>query len=136
MEAVKDGKLKLRHPVNRKVTFHDPCFLGRYNGMYDLPREILEAIPGLELVEMPRNRENAFCCGGGGGNLVREYPGEDRPNNIRAREAGSTGAEILAVACPFCMIMLEDGVKMERLDERMAVMDVIELVYQAAFGES
>ncbi len=136
LEAVKDGKLKLRHPVNRKVTFHDPCFLGRYNGMYDLPREILEAIPGLELVEMPRNRENAFCCGGGGGNLVREYPGEDRPNNIRAREAGSTGAEILAVACPFCMIMLEDGVKMERLDERMAVMDVIELVYQAAFGES
>ena len=135
LEAIKDGRLRLKHPVNRKVTFHDPCFLGRYNEMYELPREIIESIPGLKLIEMRRNRENAFCCGGGGGNLVREYPGEDRPNNIRAREAGETGAEILAVACPFCMIMLEDGLKMEKLDNRIAVMDVIELVYQAAFGE-
>lgn len=133
-EAIRDGRLKLKHPVNKKVTFHDPCYLGRYNGMYELPREILKAIPGIELVEMPRNREKAFCCGGGGGNLVREYPGEDRPNNIRAREAGETGAEVLAVACPFCMIMLEDGIKMEKLDDRMAVMDVIELVYESVFG--
>ncbi len=135
LDAIKDGRLKLRHPVNRRVTFHDPCFLGRYNGMYDVPREILKAIPGLELVEMRRNRENSFCCGGGGGNLVREYPGNDRPNNIRAREAGETNADVLAVACPFCMIMLEDGVKMEKLDEKLKVMDVIELVYQSAFGE-
>ncbi len=133
-DAIKDGRLKLKYPVNRRVTFHDPCYLGRYNGMYELPREILRAIPGIELVEMPRNRERAFCCGGGGGNLVREYPGEDRPNNIRAREAGDTGADVLAVACPFCMIMLKDGVKMEKLDDRMAVMDVIELVYESAFG--
>ncbi len=135
LDAIRDGRLKLKHPVNKKVTFHDPCYLGRYNGMYELPREILRAIPGVELVEMPRSRENAFCCGGGGGNLVREYPGEDRPNNIRAREAGETSADVLAVACPFCMIMLEDGVKMEKLDDRMAVMDVIELVYRSAFGE-
>jgi len=134
-DAIKSGKLKLKHPINKRVTFHDPCYLGRYNGMYDLPREILKAIPGIELVEMPRNRERSFCCGAGGGNLVREYPGEDRPNNIRAREAASTNAEILAVACPFCMIMLEDGVKTEKLDNRIQVLDVIELVYESVYGK-
>lgn len=134
-DAIKTGKLELKHPINKKVTFHDPCYLGRYNGIYDLPREILKAIPGIELVEMPRNREKSFCCGAGGGNLVREYPGEDRPNNIRAREAASTDAEILAVACPFCMIMLEDGVKSEKLDDRMQVLDVIELVYESVYGK-
>lgn len=133
-DAIKSGKLELKHPVNKRVTFHDPCYLGRYNGIYDLPREILKAIPGVELVEMPRNREKSFCCGAGGGNLVREYPGEDRPNNIRAREAASTNAEILAVACPFCMIMLEDGVKTEKLDDRIQVLDVIELVYESVYG--
>ncbi len=134
-DAIKSGKLELKYPINKRVTFHDPCYLGRYNGMYDLPREILKAIPGIELVEMPRNRERSFCCGAGGGNLVREYPGEDRPNNIRAREAASTNAEILAVACPFCMIMLEDGVKAEKLDDRIQVLDVIELVYESVYGK-
>ncbi|AIG97631.1 Fe-S oxidoreductase [Archaeoglobus fulgidus DSM 8774] len=134
-DAIKSGKLQLKHEVKKRVTFHDPCYLGRYNGMYELPREILKAIPGVELVEMPRNRNRSFCCGGGGGNLVREYPGEDRPNNIRAREAAETGAEILAVACPFCMIMLEDGVKAVGADKQMAVMDVTELVYAAVYGE-
>ena len=134
-DAIKSGRLELKHPINKRVTFHDPCYLGRYNGMYELPREILKAIPGIELVEMPRNRERSFCCGAGGGNLVREYPGEDRPNNIRAREAASTNAEILAVACPFCMIMLEDGVKTEKLDDRIQVLDVIELVYESVYGK-
>jgi Fe-S oxidoreductase len=134
-EAIKSGKLQLRNPVNRKVTYHDPCYLGRYNGVYELPREILKAIPGLEIVEMPRNRNRSFCCGAGGGNLVREYTGEDRPNNIRAREAAETGADVLAVACPFCMIMLEDGVKTEKLDDRIEVKDIIELVYESVYGE-
>ncbi len=112
-----------------------PCYLGRYNSVYELPREILKAIPGIELVEMPRNRSMSFCCGGGNGNIVGEYPGEIRPNNVRAVEAAETGAEVLAVACPFCMIMLEDGVKAVGADKQMAVMDVIELVYEAVYGE-
>ncbi|MCS7119171.1 MAG: heterodisulfide reductase-related iron-sulfur binding cluster [Archaeoglobaceae archaeon] len=132
-EAIKNGKIKLKKEIKKKITFHDPCYLGRYNGMYELPREILKAIPGIELVEMPRNRNKSFCCGAGGGNLVREYPGEFRPNNLRAREAAETGAEILAVACPFCMIMLEDGVKTEKLDNKIKVLDVIELVYESAY---
>jgi len=133
-DAIKNGKLKLRKEIKKKVTFHDPCYLGRYNGLYELPREILKAIPGIELVEMPRNRNRSFCCGAGGGNLVREYPGELRPNNLRAKEAAETGAEILAVACPFCMIMLEDGVKSEKLEEKIKVLDIIELVYESAYG--
>ncbi len=134
-DAIKSGKLKLKHEIKKKVTYHDPCYLGRYNGVYELPRQILKSIPGIELVEMPRNRNRSFCCGAGGGNLVREYTGEDRPNNIRAREAASTGAEILAVACPFCMIMLEDGVKTEKLDDKIVVKDIIELVYESVYGE-
>ncbi|MCD6493297.1 MAG: 4Fe-4S dicluster domain-containing protein [Archaeoglobaceae archaeon] len=133
-DAIKSGKIKFKKPINKKVTYHDPCYLGRYNGMYELPREILKSIPGIELVEMPRNRERSFCCGAGGGNLIREYPGKDRPNNIRAREAAETGAEILAVACPFCMIMLEDGVKAEKVDDKIEVKDIIELVWESAFG--
>lgn len=133
-DAIKSGKLKLKKEIKKKVTFHDPCYLGRYNGMYELPREILKSIPGIELVEMPRNRNRSFCCGAGGGNLVREYPGEFRPNNLRAKEAAETGAEILAVACPFCMIMLEDGVKSEKLEDRIKVLDIIELVYESAYG--
>ncbi len=134
-EAIKSRKLQLKHPINKRVTYHDPCYLGRYNGIYELPREILKAIPGLQLVEMPRNRSTSLCCSGGNGNIVGEYPGEDRPNNIRAREAAATGAEILAVACPFCMIMLEDGVKTEKLDDRIEVKDVVELVYYSVYGE-
>ena len=133
-DAIKDGRLKLKKPINKTVTFHDPCYLGRYNGLYELPREILKSIPGLKLVEMPRNRNRSFCCGAGGGNLVREYPGQFRPNNLRAKETADTGAEILAVACPFCMIMLEDGVKSEKLEQKITVMDVIELVYESAYG--
>lgn len=133
-EAIKSGKLKLKKPINKTVTFHDPCYLGRYNGLYELPREILKSIPGLKLVEMPRNRNRSFCCGAGGGNLVREYPGQFRPNNLRAKEAAETGAEVLAVACPFCMIMLEDGVKSEKLEQKITVLDVIELVYESAYG--
>lgn len=133
LEAIRNGKIQLKKPINKKVTYHDPCYLGRYNGVYELPREILKSIPGIQLVEMKRNREKSFCCGAGGGNLVREYPGKDRPNNIRAREAAETGAEILAVACPFCVIMLEDGIKSQKLDDRIVVKDIIELVYESAY---
>ncbi|WP_202318499.1 (Fe-S)-binding protein [Archaeoglobus neptunius] len=134
-EAIKSGKLQLKHPIDRKVTYHDPCYLGRYNGVYELPREVLKLIPGVKLVEMPRNRSMSFCCGGGNGNIVGEYPGKFRPNNIRAKEAAETGADILAVACPFCMIMLEDGLKTQKFDKSMDVRDIIELVYLSAFGE-
>jgi len=116
-----------------KVTYHDPCYLGRHNDVYNAPREILENIPGLELMEMNRNRENAFCCGGGGGNFFTDIlgVGEESPSRIRVREALDTGAEILAVACPLCSKMLDDAVKAEGLEEKIKVQDVAEIVKQA-----
>jgi Fe-S oxidoreductase len=134
-DAIKNGKLELKNPINKKVTYHDSCFLGRYNNIYDLPRELLAEIPGLKLVEMKSNREFSLCCGGGAGNIVGEYPGEIQPNKLRAREAAETDAEILAVACPFCMLMLEEGIKTENVDDRIVVRDIIELIYESAYGE-
>jgi len=134
-DAIKDGKLEFKNEIDRKVTYHDSCFLGRYNGIYDLPREILKAIPGLELVEMKSSRMLSLCCGGGAGNIVGDYPGEVQPARLRAIEAVESGAEVLAVACPFCLLMLEDGVKTEGVDDRIEVMDIVELVYQALYGE-
>lgn len=129
-DIVRDRKIDVSKGLNVRVTYHDPCFLGRHNGEYDAPREILQSIPGVELVEMERNRENSFCCGGGQGNFYTDFlrGGENSPSRIRVREAYHTGAEILAVACPACMTMLEDAVKTEGLEEKLTVKDVSEIV--------
>jgi len=131
-QLIRSKKIDLKE-YKAKVTYHDPCYLGRHNGEYKAPRDILKTIPGLELIEMDRNRENAFCCGGGGGNFFTDIlgGGEDSPNRIRAREALNAGAGIIAVACPQCAKMLEDGIKAEELDDRLNVMDVAEIVMQA-----
>jgi Fe-S oxidoreductase len=131
-QLIRAGKIDLKE-YKARVTYHDPCYLGRHNGEYKAPREILKSIPGLELIEMDRNGENAFCCGGGGGNFFTDIlgGGEDSPNRIRAREALDTGAGIIAVACPQCAKMLEDGIKAEDLDYKLRVMDVAEIVMQA-----
>jgi Fe-S oxidoreductase len=132
-DLMKKGKIK-PSKMKVKVTYQDPCFLGRYNKIYDEPRDILQGIPGITLVEMIRSRENSFCCGGGSGNFAMDLLGgsEESPSRIRAREAYDTGATILAVACPSCMIMLTDAVKVEGLDEKVSVMDISQIVNQAA----
>lgn len=109
-----------------KVTYHDPCYLGRHNKMYETPRKALLSVNGLELIEMPRNRKDAFCCGGGSGNFITDYlsGGVDSPARVRVREAAATGADILAVACPGCLVMLKEAVKTENLDEKLHVMDI------------
>jgi Fe-S oxidoreductase len=116
------------HPL--RVTFHDPCYLGRHNGEYKAPRKVLRALRGLQVIEMDRSRENALCCGGGGGNFFTDClgPGADHPARARIREAADTGAEVMAVACPSCARMLEDAVKAEELETRLRVMDLAELV--------
>lgn len=133
--VIKENKAKLSE-VKAKVTFHDPCFLGRYNKIYDVPRQILQSIPGVELVEMERNKENSFCCGGGSGNFVTDFlkGSEQSPSRIRVREACETGAGILAVACPGCMIMFMDAIKVEGLEDKLTVKDISQIVRQSLLG--
>jgi Fe-S oxidoreductase len=113
----------------RRVAFHDPCYLGRYQKEYQAPRKLLGAIPGLQLIELERSRADALCCGGGGGNFFTEILGQgpDSPARVRVQEAAAAGAEILAVACPNCAKMLDDAAKTEGLGEILRVMDLAEI---------
>jgi len=129
---IKEKRISLSE-YKAKVTYHDPCYLGRHNLIYAPPREILKSIPGLELVEMRRNSENAFCCGGGGGNFFTDIlgVGENSANRIRVREALETGARIIAVACPNCAKMLTDAVKVEEQEDKLEVLNIAEIVWRA-----
>lgn len=111
-----------------KVTYHDPCYLGRYNDVYDAPREAVSAMPGVDLVEMRRNRNKSFCCGGGGGRMFMEEQTGQRINQARVREALDTGAEMLCAACPFCMTMFEDGINGVGAQDDFKVLDLAEIV--------
>ena len=135
-DLVSEGRLPLTQPVEQKVTYHDPCYLGRHAGEYEAPRELLRAIPGLELVEMPRNREGSLCCGGGGGGLWLDVPNDERFSVLRVQEALETGAETIATACPYCTAMLEDAIKTLDVEESIRVLDVAELVAQAMSTET
>lgn len=130
-ELIKEKRLQPSKKVKKRVTYHDPCYLGRHNGIYEPPREVLRAIPGIELVEMERNRENSLCCGGGGGGLWNEVPAEQRFSVLRVKEAVETGAEIIAAACPYCISMFEDALKTIGKEEEMRVMDVSELLLES-----
>ena len=113
-----------------KITYQDPCFLGRHNSEYEAPRRLLEALPGVEIVEMEHRKVDGLCCGGGGGRMWLEtHPGE-RFSDIRVVEASQSGASILATACPFCLVCLEDSVKGARMKD-MQVLDVAEIAAMA-----
>ena len=131
-ELLDSGKLTLPHEVRKKVTYHDPCFLGKHNGVYDEPRHILQSIPGVEFQDLDRSRERSVCCEGGGGRMWAEGTNvEERLAHQRVRDAVDLGAEVLAVACPFCLLTLEDAVKTLGLEDKIRVMDIMELVAQA-----
>jgi Fe-S oxidoreductase len=119
-----------KKPLNKCVVYHDPCTLGRQNGIYDEPRKVLSSIPGLELVEVENfSRQYSICCGGGGGGLWLDLPIEERMTNVRLQQLHDTGADILAVACPYCLQMFEDGIKVMNLD--MEVKDISELLFES-----
>ncbi len=128
---IKDGRLKFTKELNKKVTYHDSCCLGRYAGIYDEPRQILESIPGLELVEMRDNRENSLCCGGCAGRLWMETKKGERFSDIRIEQALETGANTLAVFCPYCMLNFEDSVLTTDKAGIIEVKDIAELVQEA-----
>lgn len=127
MELIEEGKLKFPE-TNLKVTYHDPCHLGRHSGMYDIPRDILKSIPGLEFVEMPRNRENARCCGAGGGVRAGYKELSDKMADTRIIEAEGTGADVLTSACPFCTFSLREAA--ERNGLKIRVLDLPELLVE------
>jgi len=128
---IEEGKLTFTKELNEKVTYHDPCYLGRHNDIYDEPRQILKSIPGLELVEMPDFRENSLCCGGGGGGIWMETKKEERFSILRLEQAIGVGAEVLAVACPYCMSMFKDSQLTIDKGETIEIKDISELVQEA-----
>jgi Fe-S oxidoreductase/nitrate reductase gamma subunit len=130
-DALTSGKLKLTKPIDKVVTYHDSCFLGRGNEIYEAPRTILRAIPGLRLVEMERSGVRSFCCGAGGGRMWMEEKIGTRINQIRTEQAVQTKAESVATACPYCLTMLGDGIKEKGLEESMTSFDLSELVEKA-----
>jgi Fe-S oxidoreductase len=114
----------------RVYTYHDPCYLGRHNQVYDDPRDVLDAIPGLHRVEMKRSRDRSFCCGGGGLMLFYEPKEEQRMGVVRVRMAAEAGANVIVTACPFCMVNIEDAIKVAGMEEKMSVIDLAEVVDQ------
>jgi Fe-S oxidoreductase len=114
------------------ITFQDPCYLGRHNGIYREPRGILEYLPGTELVEMKRNRAKSFCCGAGGGRIWIEDSAKVRLNRVRAAEAVESGANKVITACPFCLLMLDDAIRaIKNEDAKFKVMDISEILLEA-----
>ena len=129
---IKKKKLNFSKELNKTVTYHDPCFLGRQNQLFEEPRHILTSIPGINFVEMDRIRERALCCEGGGGRMwIEAHETMKRTATVRVQEALDCGAEILATACPFCLLTLEDAVKSGELEEKIQVMDIVEIAAQA-----
>lgn len=128
-----EKNIKTHKGFNAKVTFHDPCFLGRWNEEYEAPRAVLRAVRGIDLVEMEKSREGSLCCGGGGGNFQIDLLGgsESSPARRRVREARETGADILVVACPKCLVMFNEAVESEGMKEKLEVMDVSEVLAKA-----
>ncbi len=127
-QLMAQGKLKVSAEQKRKVVFHDSCYLGRWNDIYDEPRKVLEAIPGVELTEHWRSRDKGFCCGAGGGRMWMEENTGKRINLERTDQLLETGADTVAVACPFCMTMIDDGVKDRQKEDHVKVLDIAELV--------
>jgi len=131
LQLIKDHKLEFTKELNIKVVYHDSCYLGRHNGIYDEPREVLRSIPGLELVEFPDYREDSICCGGGSGRLWMDTEKGQRFSDIRLKQAIDLGVEVLAVACPYCMSVFKDSQLTVDKGETIAVKDIAELVKEA-----
>lgn len=133
-ELINEGKIRLKEGgafKGKRITFHDSCYLGRANDIYEAPRKVLEALDG-ELVEMKRCRSNGLCCGAGGAQMFKEdEPGKTRINTDRANEALATGAKVIASSCPFCNTMMTDGVKLNEKEEEVKVYDIAEMIAES-----
>jgi Fe-S oxidoreductase len=127
---IADGRITLKENGKSKLTYHDSCYLGRYNSIYNEPRKSLQQIKGINLIEMSRNKDKGFCCGAGGGRMFLEDEEGGRVNEERAKEAITTGADTIASACPFCMTMMTDGIKHFEKSEEIEVKDIAEIILE------
>ena len=130
-ELIGEGRIKPLLDVDSTVTYHDSCYLGRHNGVYDAPRRIAEAIPGLRLVEMERRRERGFCCGAGGGHVWMEESRGRRVNHVRTEQFLETGGDTIGVSCPFCLQMFEEGIGSKGLQNDKSARDLLELLAES-----
>jgi len=129
-ELINEGRLELNKEFGKKVTYHDPCYLGRHNGIYDEPREVLKKIPGLELNEMPDSRVDSLCCGGGGGRIWMETPKGERFSDLRLAQAIGVGAEVLVTSCPYCIANFEDSRLTLNVTENIEAKDITEIIQE------
>ena len=132
-KLIREGRLELSKAYEKKVTYHDPCYLGRHNGIFDEPREALKKVPGLELIEMPDSREDSLCCGGGGGRIWMETQKGERFSDLRVEQASEVGAEVLVTSCPYCITHFEDSrLGLEDVDDSQSleVKDITEIIQE------
>ncbi|OPX90016.1 MAG: Anaerobic glycerol-3-phosphate dehydrogenase subunit C [Pelotomaculum sp. PtaB.Bin104] len=127
-QLINEGRLQINKEYAKKITYHDPCYLGRHNGVFDEPRGVLTKVPGLELIEMSESREESFCCGMGGGRIWMETHTSDRFANLRLKDAIDLGAEELVTACPYCITMFEDSRAVGNLDDVIQIKDITEVL--------
>ena len=130
-ELIANGAIIPSNSLNLTVTYHDPCYLGRHAKIYEAPRRILEAIPGIKLIEMQNSRERSFCCGGGGGGVWKDRSGKESLGEIRIKEAIGTGAGVIATACPYCIRMLNESIARLGAGNKIKVIDMAELLLQS-----
>ncbi|MGD1973975.1 MAG: (Fe-S)-binding protein [Desulfobacterales bacterium] len=131
LELINQGRLEITGEFEKSVTYHDPCYLGRHNGIYDEPRELLNKVSGLKLVEMETCRKNSLCCGGGGGRIWMDTPQEERFSDIRLRQAQATGAQVLATSCPYCITNFEESRLNLEYEDVLEIKDITEIINEA-----
>ncbi len=132
LKNIKSGKIRLKNvdDPGKIYTYHDPCYLGRHNDLYDEPRDVIDAIGGIKRVDMEKSRDRSFCCGGGGLMLFYEPEEEQRMGVLRVKMAKEAGANVIVTACPFCLVNIEDAIKVAGLEGEMEAIDLVELVDQ------
>ena len=130
LELINEGRLEISKEYGKKITYHDPCYLGRHNGIFDEPRAVLNKIPGLELHEMAESREDSLCCGGGGGRIWMETPKSERFSNLRIEQAIGVGAEVLVTSCPYCITNFEDSKLVLNKEDAIEVKDITEILQE------
>ena len=128
---INEGRIEPTRAYGKKVTYHDPCYLGRHNGIYDEPREVLRKIPGMDLSEMPESHDDSLCCGGGGGRIWMETVKGERFSDLRLEQAVGTGAEVLVTSCPYCIANFEDSRITMNLTEKIEIKDITEVIWES-----